>query len=215
LTFKQHLRATGILSIPIIISQVGHIVTSMADNIFLGFIGIEQQAAGILSGNVFTLLMVFSIGMSQGLTPLVAGANVNNQLQQKASLLKNSMLLNFIISVVLFGLASVFAANLSLLNQPEDVAILARPFIEVISFSLVPVTLFFTMKQYTEGLTNTRASMYISIIGNIINIILNYSLIYGKFGWLVWVIWVRHGQRFQQGFLWRLLLHCIFFTTKN
>jgi MATE family multidrug resistance protein len=182
LTFKQHLRATGILSIPIIISQVGHIVTSMADNIFLGFIGIEQQAAGILSGNVFTLLMVFSIGMSQGLTPLVAGANVNNQLQQKASLLKNSMLLNFIISVVLFGLASVFAANLSLLNQPEDVAILARPFIEVISFSLVPVTLFFTMKQYTEGLTNTRASMYISIIGNIINIILNYSLIYGKFG---------------------------------
>jgi len=182
LTFKQHLKATGILSIPIIISQVGHIVTSMADNIFLGFMGIEQQAAGILSGNVFTLLLVFCIGMSQGLTPLVAGAHVNNQLQQKASLFKNSMLLNFMVSVVLFGLASIFAANLSLLSQPEDVALLARPFIEVISFSLVPVTLFFTMKQYTEGLTNTRASMYISIIGNVINVILNYSLIYGKFG---------------------------------
>jgi MATE family multidrug resistance protein len=154
----------------------------MSDNIFLGFIGIEEQAAGILSGNVFTLLLVFSIGMSQGLTPLVAGAHVNNQLNEKASLLKNSLLLNFIISVVLFGLASVFAANLSLLNQPEDVAILARPFVEVISFSLVPIAIFFSLKQYAEGLTNTRASMYISIIGNIINIILNYCLIYGKFG---------------------------------
>jgi MATE family multidrug resistance protein len=181
-TFKQHLKATSILSIPIIISQVGHIITSMSDNIFLGFIGIEEQAAGILSGNVFTLLLVFSIGMSQGLTPLVAGAHVNNQLNEKASLLKNSLLLNFIISVVLFGLASVFAANLSLLNQPEDVAILARPFVEVISFSLVPIAIFFSLKQYAEGLTNTRASMYISIIGNIINIILNYCLIYGKFG---------------------------------
>ena len=182
MTFKQHIKATGILSIPIIISQVGHIVTSMADNIFLGFIGIEEQAAGILSGNVFTLLLVFSIGMSQGLTPLIANAHVNNQLNQKASLLKNSLVLNVVISIVLFVLASVFAANLNLLNQPKDVAILTRPFIEVISFSLVPVTVFFTLKQYAEGLTNTRASMYISVIGNILNIILNYCLIYGKFG---------------------------------
>lgn len=182
MTFKQHLKATGILSIPIIISQVGHIVTSMADNIFLGFIGVEEQAAGILSGNVFTLLLVFCIGMSQGLTPLMAGAHVNNQLKEKASLLKNSFLLNLIISTVLFGVASVFAANLSLLSQPEDVALLARPFIEVISFSLIPVTIFFTLKQYAEGLTNTRASMYISVIGNVLNVILNYCLIYGKCG---------------------------------
>ncbi|HKC68361.1 MAG TPA: MATE family efflux transporter [Bacteroidia bacterium] len=182
MTFKQHLKATGILSIPIIISQVGHIVTSMADNIFLGFIGIEEQASGILSSNVFTLLLVFSIGMSQGLTPLMAGAHVNNRLTEKASLLKNSLLLNFIISVLLFSVASIFAANLSLLNQPQDVALLARPFIEVISFSLIPVTIFFTFKQYAEGLSNTRASMYISITGNILNVILNYCLIYGKYG---------------------------------
>ncbi len=182
MTFKQHIKATGILSIPIIISQVGHIVTSMADNIFLGFIGIEEQAAGILSGNVFTLLLVFSIGMSQGLTPLIANAHVNHHLHQKASLLKNSLVLNVVISIVLFVLTGLFAANLNLLNQPPDVAILTRPFIEVISFSLVPVTVFFTLKQYAEGLTNTRASMYISVIGNILNIILNYGLIYGKFG---------------------------------
>ncbi len=170
------------LSIPIIISQVGHIITSMSDNIFLGFIGIEEQAAGILCGNVFTLLLVFSIGMSLGLTPLVANANVNKRLNQKASLLKNSLLLNLLISLVLFGLASIFACNLQLLNQPNDVAVLAKPFIEVISFSLVPITIFFTLKQYAEGLTNTRASMYISIIGNVINVILNYALIYGKIG---------------------------------
>ena len=154
----------------------------MADNIFLGFIGIEEQAAGILSGNVFTLLMVFSIGMSQGLTPLVAEAHVKNQLHQKASLLKNSLCLNFLISLILFGLASIFAANLQVLNQPEDVSRLARPFVEVISFSLVPVAVFFTLKQYAEGLTNTRASMYISIVGNVLNVLLNYGFIYGKLG---------------------------------
>ncbi|MBS1647741.1 MAG: MATE family efflux transporter [Bacteroidetes bacterium] len=182
MTFKQHAKATALLSLPIIISQVGHIVTTMADNIFLGFIGIEQQAAGILSGNVFTLLLVFAIGMSQGLTPLIAEAHVTNKLKEKASLLKNSLFLNFLTSLLLVGAAEIFIANIHLLHQPEDVVQLSKPFIRVIAFSLIPVTIFFTFKQYAEGLSNTKASMYISISGNILNIVLNYGLIYGKGG---------------------------------
>lgn len=182
MTFRQHLKATGILSIPIIISQIGHVVTSITDNRFLGFLSVEEQSAGILSGNVFVLLLVFSIGMSQGLTPLVAGAHVNGKLNEKASLLKNSLVINCLLSFVLFGLTVIFANNLHILNQSEDVATLAKPFLEVISFSLIPIAVFFTLKQYAEGLTNTRASMYISIISNVLNIVLNYCLIYGKLG---------------------------------
>lgn len=182
MTFNKHIKSTLLLSLPIIVSQVGHIITSMSDNIFLGYVSIEAQAAGILSGNVFTLLLVFSIGMSQGLTPLVAGAHVNSELNKKASLLKNSLLLNLLINLFLFVLAALFANNLHLLDQPKDVAMMTKPFVEVIAFSLVPVSIFFTLKQYCEGLSNTRAAMYISVAGNIINIILNYCLIYGKFG---------------------------------
>ena len=68
------------------------------------------------------------------------------------------------------------------MHQPEDVIKLAVPFFNVLIFSMIPISLFFTCKQYCEGLSNTRMALFISIIGNVINIILNYLLIYGKFG---------------------------------
>lgn len=179
---KQHIKETLFLSLPLIISQVGHIITSMTDNAFLGFVNLEAQDAGILSGNVFILFLVFLIGMSQGLTPRIAEAHVNNRETVKASLLKNSLLLNLTTSILLYLIALVGMNFLHLLDQAPDVIELAKPFLNIIALSLIPLSIFFTLKQYCEGLSNTRASMYISLSGNILNVILNYALIFGKLG---------------------------------
>ena len=72
-----HLKETISLSIPLILTQIGHIVTGMVDNIFLGKLGKTEQAAGILSNNLFVILLVFSIGMSYVLTPAITDAHVN------------------------------------------------------------------------------------------------------------------------------------------
>jgi MATE family multidrug resistance protein len=95
MTFKKHIGETAMLSWPLIISQVGYIITGIVDNIFLGQIGKTEQAVGFLANNVFILLLVFSIGMSYSLTPLVTDADVNKDNKQKASLLKNGLFLNF------------------------------------------------------------------------------------------------------------------------
>jgi MATE family multidrug resistance protein len=154
----------------------------MTDNAFLGFVNLESQDAGILSGNVFVLLLVFLIGMCQGLTPKIAGAHVNQREKEKASLLKNSLLLNLGNAIFLYGVIMAFMPLLRYLDQPSDVVELAKPFLNVIAASLIPLAVFFTLKQYCEGLTNTRAAMYISISGNVLNIILNYGLIFGHLG---------------------------------
>ena len=179
---KQHIKETVFLSLPLIISQVGHIITSMTDNAFLGFVNLEAQDAGILSGNVFILFLVFLIGISQGLTPKIAEAHVNGKENLKASLLKNSLLLNLSTSILLYVIALFGMQFLHLLDQAPDVIELAKPFLNIIAFSLIPLSIFFTLKQYCEGLSNTRASMYISLSGNILNVILNYALIFGKLG---------------------------------
>lgn len=170
------------MSLPLIISQVGHVITSMTDNAFLGFVNLESQDAGILSGNVFILFLVFLIGICQGLTPKIAEAHVNGLENVKGSLLKNSFLLNLGVSVVLYLVILVGMNFLHYLDQPQDVIDLAKPFLNIIAFSLIPLSIFFTLKQYCEGLSNTRASMYISLSANILNIILNYTLIFGKLG---------------------------------
>lgn len=182
MTFKKHIGETAMLSWPLIISQVGYIITGIVDNIFLGQIGKTEQAVGFLANNIFILLLVFSIGMSYSLTPLVTNADVNQDNKQKASLLKNGLFLNFFISILL-GLILYFASPiLNYMQQPKDVVEMAIPFFNVLIFSIVPCSLFFVGKQYTEGLNNTITAMIISVGGNILNIILNYILINGKFG---------------------------------
>ncbi len=174
-----HLKETVSLSIPLILTQIGHIITGMVDNIFLGKLGNTEQAAGILSNNLYIILLVFSIGMSYVLTPAITEAHINQNEKEKASLFKNSLFINMIVAVVLFIILFFSSPLLALMQQPEDVVALAIPFFNVLIFSIIPVALFFVCKQYTEGLSNTKAAMYISVIGNIINIILNYLLIYG------------------------------------
>lgn len=176
------MRETIVLCLPVIATQIGHILTGMVDNIFLGQIGKTEQAAGILSNNVFVLLMVFCIGLSYASTPLVAAANVNNDLRGKASLFKNSLALNFTVAVLIFLVLFLLTPFIGYLQQPADVVALARPYIDVLMFSIIPMSVFFTCKQYAEGLSNTRAAMYISLAGNLLNVFLNYSMIYGKYG---------------------------------
>lgn len=177
-----HFKETISLSIPLVLTQIGHIVTGMVDNIFLGKLGNTEQAAGILSNNFFVILLVFSIGMSYVLTPAITDAHVNKNEEEKASLFKNSLFINVIVAALLFVVLFLASPLLNYMQQPKDVVKLALPFFNVLTFSIIPVSLFFVCKQYTEGLSNTKAAMYISVGGNILNIVLNYLLIYGKAG---------------------------------
>lgn len=179
---EKHLKETMVLAWPLILTQVGHIITGMVDTIFLGQIGVTEQAAGIFANNIYVLVLVFGIGLSYATTPLVTQAHEKNDLYEKASLFKNSIFLNFGFAIILFLILFFAAPLLSHLQQPKEVVELATPFYEVLIFSMVPVSLFFVCKQYCEGLSNTRAALIVSIAGNLLNIVLNYLLINGHLG---------------------------------
>ncbi len=179
---NNHTKETIALAWPLVITQVGHIITSMVDNIFLGQIGPTEQAAGILANNLFILLLVFTIGVSYATTPLTTSAHEKNDLLKKASLFKNSLFLNFIVALCCFVVLFLASDLLRHMQQPFEVVELAIPFFDVLIFSMLPMSLFFTGKQFCEGLSNTKMALLISVVGNLLNIVLNYSLIYGKFG---------------------------------
>ncbi|MBL7893777.1 MAG: polysaccharide biosynthesis C-terminal domain-containing protein, partial [Bacteroidia bacterium] len=179
---RQHIKETILLSLPLIATQIGHVFTGMVDNYFLGQIGKTEQAAGISANGIFVLLLVFMIGMSYASTPLVSSAHVNDDVKEKASLFKNSMFLNTGVAIIAFIILFFMSPLMDYMQQPADVVELSKPFFNVLIFSMIPISFFFTCKQYTEGLSNTRAAMYISITGNLLNIVLNYALIYGKWG---------------------------------
>jgi MATE family multidrug resistance protein len=147
-----------------------------------GYSGTEAQAAIAQANGFYAMLMVLGIGISYGLTPLVAAADAGGDFRRKTEGLKNAFLINFIANLGIF-LALYFASPLMYhFGQNAKVVSLAIPFLNVMMFSLVPMSVFYTLKQFTEGLSLTMMAMFVTLGGNGLNILLNYVLIYGHWG---------------------------------
>jgi len=180
--YTTHFKKNFNLAYPVMLSQLGHVLVGVADNIMVGKLGAVPLAASSLANAVFFLLLTFGIGVSYAITPLVAAADGADNRSTIAQVLKHGLLINITTGVILFAIV-IFGGNaLQFMNQPEDVVALAIPYLAVITFSIIPFMLFQTFRQFAEGLSMTKQAMYITITANIINVILNYIFIYGKLG---------------------------------
>lgn len=184
-SFKEILK----LAIPVSIGQLGQISVGLADNLMVGHItgddgklGTYSLAASSFANGVFAIIMVFGIGVTLAITALVAGSDKNFEKQKIANILNHSIVVCTIIGLLFSVLLAICSPLLENMNQPEKVVELAIPYFNIISFSLIPLMIFMGLKQFSEGLSHTKEPMMISIGGNILNILLNYLLIYGKFG---------------------------------
>ena len=148
----------------------------------LGRLGIVPLAAASLANSIFTACAIFPRGISYGLTPLIAAAQVKQQYAKMARLLQHALYINTTLGLVFVGLLLWCAELLPCLQQDRQVSTLARPYLQLIALSLLPMMLFSTLARYLEGLSCTRQLMGISLVGTLMNILLNYLLIYGKWG---------------------------------
>ncbi len=180
--YKPHLREGFQLAYPVMLSQLGHVTMGVADNIMVGNLGAAHLAGAGLANVAFNFLLLFGIGVSYAITPLVATADGERNDGQIASILKHGLLINVLNSLVLIGIVSVGMNVLYHIHQPPEVVKLATPYLSIITFSLIPILIFQTFRQFTEGLSMTRIAMIIVIASNFVNIGLNYVLIYGHFG---------------------------------
>ncbi len=163
-------------------SQLGQVLVGVADSVMVGRVGKEALAGASLGNSVFVLFLTFGIGVSYGITPLVAQADGENDLKQSIQILKNGLLVNIITGILLFILLAGTSFIFPYLDQPDQVVKVAVPYYLIISVSIIPFMIFQTFRQYAEGLSLTRQAMIITLMGNLLNIVLNYMLIFGKLG---------------------------------
>ncbi len=180
--YKEHFRKNYYLAYPVVLSQLGHILVSVFDSLMVGRIGTVPLAAASLGNSIFTITLVFGLGISFSITPLIAAAEGRKNFTRISLLLLNALVSNLIIGILLFIVGFFGAPYITHLNQPTDVVALAIPYINILFFSMVPLMVFQAFRQFAEGLSLTKKAMWISIVANGINIVLNYILIYGKLG---------------------------------
>ncbi len=174
------------LGLPVIIGQVGLILVGFADNVMVSHHSLDELAAASFVNNFLNLVIIFGMGFSYGLTPLVATNKEWGRSDQVAHYLGHSFLLNLLIALLIGGGLLLLEGSLELFNLPHELHSLALPYYRIQIIGFMVVMLFNTFKQYTEGMGDTQIPMYITLAGNVLNIGFNYLLIYGKGGFPEW-----------------------------
>ena len=180
--YKEHYRSLLAVGIPIMIGQLGMIILGFADTMMVGHHSTTELGAASFVNNIINLVIITGTGFSYGLTPVVGGFFGRRELPEAGQALRCSLLANVLAGLLMMLALTVLYFNLGNIGQPEELLPYMRPYFLVLLASIPFVMLFNAFKQFTDGITETRTSMWILLSGNLINIIGNYVLIYGKMG---------------------------------
>jgi len=200
ISYKSEFKETLNLAYPVIIGQLGHMMMGVVDSVMVGKIGAAPLAAASVAHGLFILILIFGIGVSMALSPLVAMCIGANDLPKSGTIFRQGLLVNFTLGVIL-SLISFYAAEIILhLNQPEDVVGQAIAYMKTLGWSILPVMVFQTYRQTIEGFAIMRPAMIINILANVVNIFANWVFIFGNLGFpamgLVGAGWATFTTRF-------------------
>jgi MATE family multidrug resistance protein len=162
--------------------MLGHTIVGLVDNLMVGQLGAAELAAVSLGNSFFFVAMSIGIGFSTAITPLVAEADSEHNFAKGKSAFKHGFVLCSILAIVLFALILLAKPLMYMMNQPQEVVVLALPYLDIIAISLVPLIIFQALKQFSDGMSLTKFPMYATIIANVINVFFNYVLIFGVWG---------------------------------
>ena len=202
--------------------QLGHVLVGLVDNLMIGRLGAAPLAAVSLGNSLVFIALSLGIGFSFAITPLIAEADGAEDIEAGRSYFQNGIILCTGCGIFLFLLLLLAKPILYHLDQPPEVVDLAIPYMEIVAFSLIPLMIFQGFKQFADGLSQTKYSMYATLIANVVNVIFNFLLIYGiwifprlelegaayatlisRF-FMVWFIWeiLRRKKKFSSYFIW-------------
>lgn len=182
MNFRQHIKPNFLLAYPVMLSMLGQVMTGVADSVMVGWTGAVPLAASSFANIFFTIPLFFGVGVSYAITPLVAQAEGASDTAKIIAVLKNGSIINLTTGLLLVLLIFAIEPLMTLMGQPEEVVTLAIPYLSIIAVSIIPTMIFQTYRQFAEGLQRTRVAMIIVIGSNLLNIALNYVLIFGYYG---------------------------------
>ncbi|WP_175335391.1 MATE family efflux transporter [Polaribacter reichenbachii] len=170
------------LAAPVMLGMLGHTFVAFIDNIMVGQLGTAELAAVSLGNSFMFIAMSIGIGFSTAITPLIAEADASDNLEQARATFKNGLFLCTSLGILLFLMVFFAKPLMYLMQQPKEVVELAIPYLDLVAFSLIPLIIFQAIKQFSDGMSMTKYPMYATLIANIVNVVLNYLFIFGKFG---------------------------------
>lgn len=170
------------LGLPVLVTQLGIIVVSFADTMMVGAYGLNELAASAFVNSLFLVAIVMLLGFAGGVTPLIGALYGRGEHKEGGLMLRASLIVNLLLSVVFTLGMTILYFFLGYFGQDPDLLPIARQYYLIILFTMIPMAVFNCFQQTCNGTTDTATPMWIILGADVLNIIGNYLLIFGKFG---------------------------------
>jgi MATE family multidrug resistance protein len=181
-TYKPYFTQILRLSYPIIIGQIGIVLMGVADVVMIGNINATNLAAAGLANSVYFLVSIIGIGTLSAVSSIVAKAKGAGHANETALLLRQSIWASLTLSFFIITVLYILTINLEWFGQSEEVTVLTKSYLHILNGGTIFMLLFTAVKQFSDGLSITKPSAIITLLGLALNVFLNWVLIYGKFG---------------------------------
>jgi MATE family multidrug resistance protein len=180
--YKSHFKATLSLGLPLIGSHLMQMVPGLTDTIMLGWYGVDELAASVLAHSLFFIILIVGSGFAITVMPMVASAAAIDDKTSVRRSVRMGLWISIIYSIFFIPIL-LFSENLFLiLGQEEHLAKSAQTYLRIAGWSIVPGLLIMVLKSFFSALERPNVVLLSLIIGGMVNIILNYTLIFGNFG---------------------------------
>jgi len=181
-SYKLHFKATLSLGLPLIGSHLMQMVPGLTDTIMLGWYGVDELAASVLAHSLFFIILIVGSGFAITVMPMVASAAAIDDKTSVRRSVRMGLWISIIYSIFFIPIL-LFSENLFLiLGQEEHLAKSAQTYLRIAGWSIVPGLLIMVLKSFFSALERPNVVLLSLIIGGLVNIVLNYTLIFGNFG---------------------------------
>ena len=181
-TYSTHIRKLSALGAPLVFSNVAQFAIHISDTLMLGWYDVTALAAATVASSLFIVIFLMGAGFAQAVTPLVAEAVETGDTRTIRRVTRMGVWLSVIFAVIVA--VPFFAAERILLaiGQTPDVADLGAQYLRIAVLGMGPALIVMTLKAFLVALELTAFILWSTVIAAVLNIALNYLLIFGNFG---------------------------------
>lgn len=170
------------LAVPLASAQVAQAAVGFVDTLMMGHLGAASLAAGGIASTTFQFLLATASGVVMAVSPLIAEANGAGQKGKIEQITRHGLWVTLLVSLPMMALVGHLDAIMLQLGQNQDTVELANPYLDWMLWGLFPALGFAMLRGYVSALSQAHLVTVIVVLGTLINVVGNYLLGFGKFG---------------------------------
>lgn len=170
------------LAYPIILGQLGVILMGVADTLMVGPLGSDALASVNQANNLFFMVSALTFGVLFSVSTLVSIKVGQKKAAEGFITYRAGLAASLILFVLQYLILQIFVYNFDWLGQDEAVTEISPKFLDILSWSILPLLINLVTRQFTDGLGHPKIAMLITFGGLGLNVLLCYAFIYGHFG---------------------------------